>query len=279
MADDAVIIEFPTGVRRSAIGASSPRSVARIAQSLSKRFRADGSGLVAPAPLSIRLDDLSGVADTTIARLSNLALVGSLTPASAARLALRHADEVCDRKSGAGRPRRSQTGQLEIEATLIGDPFGNFALCLRLGEEWIGYAPTRALNRLFELCPADRGPACLLVGCDSARRTTTRLLAPHDWRQRLSDIVAEPAKRFDGHVLVVGGIPPRGERRRMILCRIEQAVRRGGGIVPQAPRRYARPVRKQSESETKAVRNLLTLIELAFPGLVEVGSNDEEVKS
>ncbi len=99
MVDDAVIIEFPTGARRSVIGVDARGVVARIAESLSKRLRAAGSGLAAPAPLSIRLDDLSGVADTTIARLSNLAHVGALTPASAARLALRHADEVCNRKS------------------------------------------------------------------------------------------------------------------------------------------------------------------------------------
>ena len=245
MVKDAVIIEFPLGSRRAVVAGDASKSVARIAKSLSRRLRLSGQGPVAAAPLSIRLEDLSGVADATIASLSDLARAGSLTSASAARLALRHADEVRGRSSGVSRPNRSRGGQVEIEATLAGDPFGSFALSLRRGDEWVGLAPMRALDRLFELCPADRGPACLLIGCDAARRPAVRLLAPVDWRQRLSDLASGEASRVEGHVHVIGGLPSQGDRRRVLLYGVEQAVHRSGGVRLSARRRYAMPVRRQ----------------------------------
>lgn len=276
MAHDAVVLEFPSGRRRSIGTSGTLRSVASIAESLSTQLRDTEAGVSSLVPLAIRLDELSGLVDPTITRLGVLARTGLLTPASAARLALRHADEVCGRDAGQAFLRLRRPGQLQIETTLVGDVFGGFALGYRRGDEWVGVASTRSVDRLHELCPPEPGPACLLVCCDAARRTTVRLLSPIDWRRRLAGLNAIGRQGFDGHVVVVGGLAPRGGRRRAILAGIERGLRRGGAFRPVGSDRRRGPTRQPTNCETRAVANLLMLIELAFPGLVDGERNGGE---
>ncbi|WCS24869.1 hypothetical protein LOK46_27705 [Methylobacterium sp. NMS14P] len=72
------------------------------------------------------------------------------------------------------------------------------------------------------------------------------------------------------HVLLLGGLPSREPGRSIVLIEIEQALRRGGNT-----RLIASTLRKSCGADfpdpaRDRVRELLTMIELTFPGLVDV---------
>lgn len=276
MTDHGTIIEFPGGRRRTDAVAVGSRSVADLTESLSRQVRARRTAMDVDAQLSIRLADLTGVADRTIRRLTFLVHAGSITAASAARLAMRHADEVRGRRRVLGPVGEEHPGRSMLEVTLIGDPFGNFALGFRQGEAWVGFAPFHSLSQLFELCPPGQGPVCLLVGCDACRRTTVRCLDSPHWRQRLSALRSPPRQHAASQVIVLGGLPTCRTSRASVLHALDAAVRRGTGGALIPPMRHPPQVRGIQPSRSDSTRILLMLIELARPGLVDVERADEE---
>ncbi|WP_456014873.1 hypothetical protein [Methylorubrum populi] len=276
MTDHGNIIEFPGGRRRTDARAVGPRSVADLTESLSRQVRARRTAMDADVPLSIRLADLTGVTDRTIRRLTFLVHAGSITAASAARLAMRHANEVHGRRRDPGPVGEKRPGRSMLEVTLVGDPFENFALSYRHGEAWVGFAPFHSLSQLFELCPLGRGPACLLVGCDACRRTTVRLLDSPHWRQRLWALRSPPRQHDDSHVIVLGGLPTCRTGRGSVLHALDAAVRRGTGVALIPPMRHPPQVRELQPSRSDSTQILLMLIELARPGLVDIERTDEE---
>lgn len=218
-------------------------------------------------PLPIRLNEFAGVADATIRQLSSLALGGVVTPASACRLALRHAEEV-------GGPRKNQplvaVGAIRYELALAGDPFGEFAFHLRGRGGWIVFAPVTSLGLLTELCPSVGIQACMLIGCGADRRSTVRLLTAKDWHRRIVALSNGRSRCGSHHVLLLGGLPSREPERSSALSGIEQAVHRGGNtrlVLSTLKKRSGTDgsIRSQDHS-----REMLAMIELAFPGLVDV---------
>ncbi|EHP93642.1 MAG: hypothetical protein MIN69_02595 [Methylorubrum extorquens] len=272
------VVELKRSRAASSSTISMPGSVARIVQDL-VGGRRESHGDASPAtPLQIRLDELVGLGDRTVARLAALAGRRTLTPESAARLALRHAREI----NGAT-PRRQpasggEVGHQALEFTLAGDPFGLFAFRLQGARTWIGFAQVACIDLLLEVCPAHRGPVCLLLGHDAERRTVVSFVKARDWHCRLSGMVLDHRRRACQHILVLGGLPPRGSIRSSILSDLEQAVRRGGNsALLAAPGRRARTVR--DERAVMLARDLLKMIELTFPGLVEVDRTSGEMQS
>lgn len=263
MIGNGILLEFPTGRRLPEISHRVDDSVADLVRSLSATRATAKASHPAIHPLPIRLDLLTGVGDDTIAGLTALAAQGIVTPASAARLALRHAARSADGRScraemGIRHPRHSR-----IVMTLAGNVFREHAFCLSLGETWLGFASADRIAALFEVCPSDRGPVCLLVGCDAHRRTTIRFVAPVDWRRCLA---ARPGGRLRAvhHVLVLGGIPSTGEARSAVLAGLRNATGSWGTVATRDRRSSG-----SSASTTSTVSALLTLIEIAMPGLVE----------
>ena len=268
MSGGGIVVEFPTGRRLRRRSSDHSGTVARLVRSLSaSRTTTDGGSAIAQF-LSIRLDVLTGMDDETIEGLADLAVGGIVTPASAARLALRHAAESGGFRSdppygGAVAPKPST-----IALTLAGDVFGEFAGHLRLGKAWLGFAAADSLAPLLEICPSDRGSVCLLVGCDGSRRNTVRVLAPRDWRRSLATWSQPPMKRHH-HVLVLGGIPATGEARSSILVDLRNAVLAGGTVDLVGGGARERNERRRRVGPMRISHDLLTLIEFAMPGLVE----------
>lgn len=268
MAGSSIVVEFPSGrpLARRSSAAPRRRSVAELVRSLSGR-RSPPAATGPDQPLPIRLSEFAGVADPTVRKLCSLALGGVVTPASACRLALRHAEEV----SG---PRRSQppaaAGAIRYELTLAGDPFGEFAFHLRGRGGWIVFAPVTSLGLLPELCPGVGIQACMLVGCGADRRSTVRLLTAKDWHRRIVALSNGRSRCGSHHVLLLGGLPSREPERSSALTGIEQAVHRGGNT-----RLVFSTLRKRCEAD-RAIhsqdhsRDMLAMIELALPGLVDV---------
>lgn len=269
MATSGNIIEFPTG---RPFGGGSPdssrnRSVVVIVQRLSRRAPTSGRGIQSDASLPIRLSQLVGVNDETIDRLSVLARDGIVTPESAARLAMRHADE---RVGWHPRHRLNAGGAVAYDLTLAGDPFGRFAFRMRGRTAWLLFAPTSGVGLLSEMCLDERIQACLLIGCEAGRRTTVRLLRPADWSRRLAFVSAGTNRCGSRHILLIGGLPRHGPERSSALAAVELAVRRGGNT-----KLVSSTLRKRLDARAPfpilaSARELLTMIELAFPGLVEV---------
>ncbi|MER2266097.1 hypothetical protein [Methylobacterium oxalidis] len=272
MAERGIVVDFPTG-RRLEGSARDRKSIRQIASDLARGLAHPGSDPAGIVTLPIRLDELSGISDETIARLSALACDGTITPASAARFALQHAREAGGSTSRCLRPRASRRGHRRLDLTLSGDPFGTFALHLRNGENWVGFAPATCLDRLFAVCPDGVGSICLLVGSDAARRTTVRILAADRWRSRLLRLLSIPRGRSVRHVLVLGGLPPGGPSRSCAMATLGNALRKAGSTALRGP--MAR-VETAVSAPSRPMRDLLMLIELASPGLVDLGIHDED---
>lgn len=218
-------------------------------------------------PLPIRLSEFAGVADSTVRQLCSLAVGGIVTPASACRLALRHAEEI-------GGPRKNQPpaagSGIRYELALAGDPFGEFAFHLRGRGGWIVFAPVASIGLLTELCPGVGLQACMLVGCGADGRSTVRLLTAKDWHRRIVSLSNGRNRCGSHHILLLGGLPSREPERSSALTEIEQAVHRGGNT-----RLVFSTLRKRSEAARSIAsrnhsREMLAMIELAFPGLVDV---------
>lgn len=269
MAASGNVIEFPTG---RPFGSGSPassryRSVVGIVQCLSRQAPKSSKGIQTDASLLIKLSQLVGVNDETIDRLSVLARDGIVTPESAARLAMRHADECVGWHR---RHRPIASGAVAFDLTLTGDAFGRFALRMRGREAFLLFAPTSGVGQLLELCVPENFQACLLIGCGTERRTTVRILRPADWHRRLAVVSAGTNRCGSRHILLIGGLPRQEPERSLALDAIELAVRRGGNteLVSSTLRRRCETGRPFPIPAS--ARELLTMIELAFPGLVDV---------
>lgn len=267
-----MVVEFPTGLPflRASPGRPGSRSVGGIVRSLSGHRRSVPVRGEPDEPLPIRLSELAGIADEIIDQLAVLVRDGVVTPASAARLAIRHAWE----RGGEHRRRLPESGATRYELTLAGDPFGRFAFRLRGRKAWIGFAPTSGYAFLSELCLHERVQACLLVGCSANRRTTVRLLTSVGWRRRLFRLGTGTCGTR--HVLLLGGLTLREPERSSALAAIDAAIRRGGDtelVVSSLRRRTGVGQRVAIPDDA---RELLTMIELALPGLVDVASPVEE---
>lgn len=264
-----IFLEFPTDrpFARRPVDGSGNRNVAGIVRSLYGRFHGSRASTEPNASLSIGLSDLAGVGDETIGRLAGLARDGVITPATAARLAMRHADE-----SGGRHSRRMQEGGNVVgwEPILAGDRPGRFAIRLRGKTAWILFSPTASVGFLAELALHERIQVCLLMSFDARGGITVRLLNSADWRRRLVGIGADATRCDGGHVLLLGGLPWREPDRSHALAGIERAVRLSGNT-----KLIFSSLRKRVDAEMAApipdpARELLTMIELAFPGLIDV---------
>lgn len=267
------VIDFAT---RSVVRSSStdPRTVANLAQILCRQAALPEPHNGQLPPLRIVLADLTGVSDGTISRLTALAATGTLTVASAARLALRHAQQIrsCNRSSEYGAIPESD----RMELTVVGDVFGTFAIRIAATDTrpWVGMAPGNCLEQLFEACP-ERGRAiCMLVGQSQQRDMTVRLLSGIEWTRTLASRARRPEWRSVQQVLVVGGLANARHAHVSMYRAIEQAVGLRLQGMTTANSRHGhrtRVVPPRSPLEMQALR----LIEIALPGLVDVGLEGE----
>lgn len=213
---------------------------------------------------------MSGVSDETVVHLANLAFNGVITPASAARLAIRHAIQLqTPRSQWRGRADRN-FGISRLQVAMAGDPFGNYALCYGPTEAglWIGSAPVRNMDFLPEVCPKSGCGFFVLVGIDSRRRPVAGILDAIRRPCSLKGLLRTERWRFVEHVLVVGGqIPTRSQDQRLLLCDVREAVRRSGyaRVIGSRATGAARP---EGLRESPLAPDALLLLELAFPGLV-----------
>lgn len=267
MAESNIVLQFPSGrllVDASPSGARK-QTVAGLVRSLAAMRRLPTSA--SEEPLAIKLSALTGLADRTVNWLTALAQSGVITPASAGRLALRHSDEVAASCPGLHRVAKSAA---RYALAVAGDPFGRFAFRLHGKNAWIVFAPVDSLGFLSELCPGERIQACMLVGCDAERWTTVRLLNSGDWRRCLGTLGAGTSRCGCHHVLLLGGLPSREPERSDTLTGIEHALGRGGNtrLVSSSLRKRAGAAGSVPGQDQS--RDVLAMIELAFPGLVDV---------
>lgn len=268
MAGKSIVLEFPTGRILPDTYRQRSGCIAELVRSLAKGRSFENYSRLDLTPLPIRLDLLSGIEDDTIVKLSALAASGVITAASAARLALKHAAQtpsVRDRRFDAS------ARHPEVVMTLVGNIFREYAFNLRLGGVWLGFAFADHPATLVEVCPPDRGSVCLLIGCDTRRRNRIRLLASSDWRRW---ILARTTGSLQTayHVMVLGGIPPVGLLRSAILADLRKAIGASGAI-GSAPVFKGQPSSARPPAATEITGKLLTLIEIAMPGLVDVTAN------
>lgn len=270
MTPGSVVVEFPSGrpIASGMIADRRRRDVAGIVRSLSGR-RPLSTATEHDQPIPIDLIEFAGVADDTVRQLRSLTLDGIITPASACRLALRHADEV-----GGARVKRLQAarGTVHYELALVGNPFGAFACHLRGRVGWIVFAPTTGLGLLAELCPDVGLKACLLIGSGADGRSTLRLTTAKDWRRRISALASGSSRCGSHHVLLLGGPPSRELRQSSILAEIERAVRRNGRPQLDGSISGGRLDVDRTGSLEASTREMLSMIELAFPGLLDVSA-------
>lgn len=269
MAGSGIVVGFPDGRPLR----SAPRGCRGHVAKLVRKLTANRScrGTAEPdAPLQIGLCELAGIRDETVTGLSLLARKGIVTPTSAVRLALRHANE-CTGSFGHGAP--TPSGAARFELALAGDPFGRFAFRLRGRSAWLAFAPETGFGLLPELCHREPIQLCVLVGCGANRQTTVSFLTSADWFRRLDRVAHGGGGQEGRDVLLIGGLPTRGPAQVSAFAEIERAFRRGGNtqLVSSAFRKQAVPGWPVSDG----TRELLRLIELACPGLVEARADGE----
>lgn len=277
MSGNGIVVEFPSGRRLGKVPPIVDRSIAHLVRSLSRKRRSAAKPISTDHSLVIRLDMLTGVDDETVAGLASLAAQRIITPSSAVRLALRHAAEAIRPRTELPVTSADPVPHPTIAMTLSGDVFGDFAFRLRMGDVWIGFTSASHYGSLFEICPPDRGAICLLIGCDASRRNTVRFLTSNEWRSCLSARMPIYAGSVH-HILVLGGIPPAGEARSSVLSDLACAVRRSGGNILTGAVRWRRATPDRHRVPTRIGLGLLTLIELAMPGLVGFDGRTEEAR-
>ncbi len=258
------IVEFPSGrllVR--------PRRRCQTVAALVERI-ASRNGVRPPArkhhPLTIALDDLTGISDATINLLTSLAEDRVLSPGSAARLAMRHAREVGPHGSAG----TLQSLAYSHHLVLAGNLFGRFAFRVeeRAGGAWVACATFATLDLLYEVCPRGGMPFCILPGQEGQSPPSVIVRKPRDWRIELANQAADSDRSAEQHVLVVGGLPDSGRRRAMIVAGVRDGLRRGGfRVQPRHSSSFAPET--PNERNRQAYRHLV-LIEIAFPGLIRV---------
>lgn len=265
---NGIIVEFPTG-RRLPCPASDRKTVAALAKRLAIGLRIQPRLSLECQPLSVELRDLSGVSDRTIDTLASLAEARALTPASAARLAMRHAREIGHPAQGsAATLQASPSGHLLV---LAGDVFGRFAFRIEDPTDgaWVAYATLADLSLLSDVCPPGGGALCLVPDYTSEKQPTIVLRRPRDWRTDLAQLPGCADQATERRVIVVGGLASSGWCRTVAIAGIADGLRRGGMRVRAARCSAGARIATAGERERQA-RRYLVLIEIAFPGLVEV---------
>ncbi|MGE8131510.1 hypothetical protein ACQKQD_31575 [Methylobacterium sp. NPDC080182] len=260
------IVEFPSG--RSFIR---PLKRCQTVAALVKRI-ASRDGHVPSARkrhrLEVTLDDLTGVSDETVDLLTSLAEERVLSPASAARLAMRHANEVgLPRLGSAGIP---QALTYSHHLMLAGDLFRRFAFRIeeRASGAWVACATLATLDLLSEICPMDGMPFCILPGLEGQRPPSIIVRMPRNWRIELASWAAGTDRAAERHVLVVGGLPESGRRRATIVAGVRDGLRRNGFRVQ--PRQSSSCAPETANERNRQAYRHLVLIEIAFPGLIRV---------
>ena len=164
------VVVFPTGRPMPRLTNDRGR-VATMARKLASALRRRQS-VSGRQPLSIELRDLTGVADETVDMLSALARSRVLTPATAARLAMRHAFEI-------GRPWSEAAGAHDARPhgqrfIFAGDVFGRFAIRIedRASCAWVARSGFADLDLLCGLCPPESGTLQLVHSLDPNGRPT-----------------------------------------------------------------------------------------------------------
>ncbi|WP_331327471.1 hypothetical protein [Methylobacterium fujisawaense] len=260
------IVEFPSGrllVR--------PRTRSQTVAALVKRIASRGGPYPIPKkrhPLIVALDDLTGVSDVTVDLLTSLAEDRVLSPASAARLAMRHAHEVGPpRHRAAGNP---QALTYSHHLMLAGDLFGRFALRIeeRASGAWVACATFATLDLLSEVCPMDGTPFCILPGIEGQSPPSIIVRMPRNWRIELASRATGTDRAAERHVLVVGGLPDTGRRRATIVAGVRDGLRRRGFRVQ--PRHSSSFAPETPNERNRQAYRYLVLIEIAFPGLIRV---------
>jgi hypothetical protein len=261
---NADLIEFPTG-RLLPQSNYERRTVAALAAALS----AGGSSHPDSRrrPLQLSLQDLTGLSDRTIERLSDLAERGVLSPPSAARLAMRHAHELGGRNPTA--PSGHATARHSHHLALVGDPFGRAAFRIedRASGAWVACATFAALDLLYEVCPSGIGPVCLVLGPEGRSQPETALRRSRNWCSDLARLADRVGRSADQHVLVLGGLPGSGRDRTLLLAGIEDGLRCGGMNVRAGTSRSRAEMGTAAERAGRARRHLV-LMEVVFPGIV-----------
>lgn len=262
---DRNIVEFPSG-RSMVRHATSRASVAALVKRLALPTRSRPPE-TERRPLLVELGDLTGMWDGTLEQLTILAESRILTPASAARLAMRHACEIGHSRAGSEicRSARSYSHHL----VLVGDLFSRsaFRIVERASGAWVACATFASFDLLSEICPMDGAPFCILPSANGRTKPSIELRRPRDWRADLANLIAAADRPGERHLLVVGGLPNSGRSRAVIVAGIEEGLRRNGLCVRYGRSCASNVVGTADERERQSRRHLV-LIEIAFPGLV-----------
>ncbi|MBY0253957.1 MAG: hypothetical protein K2X54_21690 [Methylobacterium organophilum] len=260
----ADLVEFPSG-RLLPRSDFSRRTVAALAKALSiDRSMCPGSGR---RSLHVSLQELAGLSDRTIDLLADLAERRVLTPASAARLAMRHAHELGGRRPAA--PGEPAAARHSHHLALVGDPFDRAALRMedRTNGSWVACATLATLDLLYEVCPTGIGPVSLVLGPEGRPQPAIALRRSRDWCNDLARLAERAGRSADQHVLVLGGLPGPGRDRALVLAGIEDGLRRGGLNI-RARTGLSRMEMGTALERADRARRHLVLIEIVFPGLV-----------
>jgi hypothetical protein len=154
---------------------------------------------------------------------------------------------------------------------LAGDVFGQFAFRIedQTDGAWVAYATLADLGLLSEVCPTGGRALCLVPDLGTERRPTIILRRPRDWRKDLTRLSAAADRAAERPVLVVGGLAGTGRSRSVAIAGIEDGLRRGGTRI-RSTRWSARDGTSTAVERERRARRHLVLIEIAFPGLVDV---------
>lgn len=274
MIGDGNVLEFPTGRRMNGSRPCSVESVARLVECLAQRRSRAGTARVGK-PLSIGLTALTGFDDETVEGLAALTANGTITADCAARLAMRHAAEQ-SRTRSQSQPSHTNVAYPQLTTTLAGDVFDDFAFHLRRSSAWLGFATWRGIPHLYEICPPDPDAICLLIGCDAARRNVVRIKSPPDWRRHLAEVGAAKSRQSIHHVVLLGGLPAARGAWRAVIDQLHRGLLAAGNTVRAESRAPTKRPNPRGRCTPSAVE-ILTLIEIAMPGLVErVPQNPED---
>jgi len=266
MSDPNVVLEFPSG-RPFPQGRRRKKSVAELARRLAASARIGGSRSKA-CPLPIELHELAGVADDTVGILTALADMRFIAPSCAARLALRHADEIDGMATCRSGPSPDDASRHEL--LLAENETGRIAFSIKEGASraWVACGPLSDLGLLRRVCPLDADSIYLMPMADKKGRPTCRIGMSRSWLTALRRHVRAADRVADRVVLIVGGLPMRGIRRTSIRDAIAEGIRRSG-VRPVAGSRTSEDGTKPFATPCGDGTRYLLLIELAFPGLVE----------
>ncbi len=152
-----------------------------------------------------------------------------------------------------------------------GDVFDRFAYRIEdhLSEAWVSWGTLEDRALLREVCPRGSRPLYIAHGSDAETGPRTLLRKHRDWWRDLCRLAEGTQGAGGWHVIVVGGLPADRRMRASIIGGIEDGLRRSG-----ADDRFAKNslqfIVGTETCRLEHARRHLTLIEIAFPGLVEV---------